>query len=72
MLGKIVPDSYTIFIEGKDSMRKKKGIKASHRGLGHRATPLVAQSPTGWLKFPERAALNHRTDGFQRPKYPEI
>ena len=28
ILDRIVHDSYTIFIEGKDSMRKKKGIKA--------------------------------------------
>jgi len=28
MLDRIVHDSYVIFIEGKDSMRKKKGIKA--------------------------------------------
>ena len=27
ILDRIVHDSYTIFIEGKDSMRKKKGIK---------------------------------------------
>jgi DNA replication protein DnaC len=29
ILDRIVHDSYTIFIEGKDSMRKKKGIKTS-------------------------------------------
>jgi DNA replication protein DnaC len=28
ILDRIVHDSYTVFIEGKDSMRKKKGIKA--------------------------------------------
>jgi DNA replication protein DnaC len=28
ILDRIVHDSYTIFIEGKDSMRKKKGIKS--------------------------------------------
>jgi DNA replication protein DnaC len=29
ILDRIVHDSYTVFIEGKDSMRKKKGIKTS-------------------------------------------
>jgi len=29
ILDRIVHDSYIIFIEGKDSMRKKKGIKTS-------------------------------------------
>jgi MFS family permease len=30
----------------------------------------VAQSPTGWLKPPDRVALTHRTSGSEGPKYP--